>query len=347
MTAVTAESHAGAAERLLGLAMAAKVADLLEALAETGVLDHLAAGPVEVGPLAAALGLDAAFLDVALAQAARFGYVAATAAGGYALTPAARAVTAVLDLERASARWHRSNGSLPKVLRGGGRQDPLDSADAAALRPVYDRALGGVVRMLALNVARHLPMAAGRPLVVDLGGGDGSLAVALHQCRPVRAVVVDRPATQAAFDRRVPEVLRTEVRFQALDLRAPAGLGAVLAAADLVVMSNIVHLLNPAERAAVWHVLATAAMAGEGEGEGAPMRVLVYDQFPGEATAAGAAEGWPGLGDLMVIDWLRCGVRFDLTAAHLAEEAGRCGLRLERIASPLGLPGRLVVLGVP
>lgn len=338
MSAQTVSSTGGVAERLLALAMTAKVADLLDALTEAGVFTRLADGPVACRDLAAALGLHEDFLDVALRLAVRFDYLTCQSDNRYALSEGAQAVTAVLDLERATARWHRDNDSLLKVLRSGDRQDPLDVPDADRLRPVYDRALGGVVRTLALNVARHVPRVE-RPSVVDLGGGDGSLAVALHEHIPVRALVVDRAATQPAFDRRVPMELRDAVRFQPLDLREPEALEVLerVSAVDLVILSNVVHLLNPVERAALWRTLAT----------GGPARVLVYDQFPQGAEDAGdptAANGLPGLGDLMVIDWLRCGVRFDLTAAQLAEEAEGYGLCLERIAQPFGMPGRFVVL---
>ncbi|MCW8199119.1 hypothetical protein D8B23_11950 [Verminephrobacter aporrectodeae subsp. tuberculatae] len=117
----------------------------------------------------------------------------------------------------------------------------------------------------------------------------------------------------------------------AVDLLRPATQAALLAGASLVLMSNVVHLLGEAERATIYGAIRKHA-AG-------PVGLVVYDQFLADAAPA---DGRLTASDLMVVDWLKCGIPFDHTAQRIGEEIVRHGFATS-VRNAVGLPGRFVV----
>jgi hypothetical protein len=198
--------------------------------------------------------------------------------------------------------------------------------DAAALWPVYRRAMAVGARALAPHLVRFGRIAP-RGELVDLGGADGTLAFQLARMVPGLAVtVVDRAVNADAFHARRAELdAPVAARFCAADLQEPGGLGPLLAEAGVIVASNVMHLLAPAQRDRLLAAIHAHAPPG--------CKLLVYDQFVSRDRVDSAS--------CLIVDWLLCGHRFDCSEAEFAAElTGRYAeVRHKRVP---GLPGAMV-----
>ena len=312
----------GNAATLLSAAMAYKKSDAIEALVRMGIAALLDGECKSPDRLAKELALDASALAVLLRFARSVGFLETTSKG-YCLTAAARELLPLLELEARTRTWHTTNDSLTKVLRGDRPQDPMDSEEAEEFRGLYDRALGGLKRAVALELIR-LPEIRSASVLLDLGGGDGSLASELLRLGGVEeAIVVDRAATEASFRQKVSSLSAQtiqRIRFIAADLRAPGSLKSVLGSVDIVLMSNVVHLLDTEARRELWCTFHDSCRD--------EAVIAVYDQFPGDGQGS----------DLMIMDWLRCGSLYDMSAESQMTEMEHYGLkplytRLGRVTS--------------
>jgi hypothetical protein len=235
-------------------------------VAELGVARALAGGPRPVAQLADEVGADADMLHRLLRALASDGVFAEDAAGVFRNTEAS-AVLARGDgwddfAHLFGGVWHRTVGELdasgePTFERLHGRDFWGWLAHHPAERAAFDRAMeqgweSRADRLASLDWR-------GDELVVDVGGGNGSLLVALLERRPgLRGIVFDLPETnrdEAALGERIAFV---EGSF--FD-RVPEG--------EVYVLSTILHDWDD-ERAAA--ILATIGAAAPGRA-----RLIVLD----------------------------------------------------------------------
>lgn len=315
---------------LVSRLMSYKVVDVMDVCDRCGIFDKLTDGPATAEGLSKALDLQPVHLQVLLDFGRRAGLLDRNADGRYGLSKPTRQHLPLIRLELWAKRWHMENDSLFKVLKTGQRCDPMNG-DVSGMRHIYDGAMSEAARLIAVNIARA-PDVDGS-VVVDLGGSDGALGEALLKSKVARHVrVCDRTTAQQGFQRRLqarPDLSET-LCFHSVDLLQPATLVEPLSGASLVLMSNVIHLLAEAERRAVYAAIREHA--------GKRVCLVIYDQFLADREASDADMTAP---DLMVIDWLKCGVPFDHSAAQISEEVSQHGFATT-LKSAAGLPGRFV-----
>ncbi len=334
MTQAGLGARATHAERLLTHVMSYKLVEAVDALVRAKVISVLKeTGARSSIELAQQLELVADHLEPLLGIAVRMGLLERDG-GTFRISTGATPLLALIELELWTRSWHARNDSLFKVLKGAQPQDPM-AGDVSTVRPLYDASLAEFARMLALHLVRDSALRGHH--VVDLGGADGALASHLLRLGAARsAVVVDRESARQGFEtRRAGADAAALMHFVAADLKTLEEVPKLFSEAGLVILSNVAHLLRPEERNTLWRAIAAGVPTG--------CHLLIYDQFPA-LHVEGEREAAPTSSDLMMVDWLRCGVRFDLTAQRMADEIQCHGFVLRQITQAAGLPGRLVCL---
>lgn len=320
----------GGANGLLFWAMAYKMSELLFAADEAGLFAGLA-GKEERERLAARTGWHPKALDSVLEAFARAGIVSLDEQHPRLASGAEKALPLVWA-ERKLAAWHRDNASLERALAGAGGGDPLDAAQPPGFLETFADAMGQAARETALMV-RRLARPSDDAHVVDLGGADGAVAMALAEALPEATFsVVDRDALRGAFDRRLAAStgVARRVRFSSHDLRRPETLAALVAEADLILVLNVLHLLS-------------------GEIIDALLAAIHRDARPGcrlvvrEILADGGGE----LAPLFLVDWLCCGSCFRDDTKALAARLARAGFRPIRDQALPGALDRFLVVEAP
>jgi hypothetical protein len=326
--------HSAAAEtaNVWYWANAYKVSMALFALLEVGAIERLAGVRSTACILARDLGLSPHALDSLLNLLSTAGVLDYNE-GGFALRPAAAALLPLLSLERLLSDKHIRRDSLVSVLRGGSGTDPMAEADAQELWTIYLAAMAVGARTLAPHLVRfgHLDS---QLHLLDLGGADGALGLAIGRLRPgIVVTVVDRPQVERAFQDRITAAgEKDRFRFVANDLRHPDDFPPELWNADTVLLSNVLHLLSAEERQKLLQAVRDHMASGT--------RVLVYDQFLAPDRIIDAT--W-----FMVVDWLLCGYRFDSTEQAFAEELFELGFVTISCRRTPALPGAMVFAKVP
>lgn len=314
----------GRAGRVIYWAMVGKVSDALLTLTELNVLDQFVEAPTTTAAVADRLGLDRraiALLTGLLADAglmSRYGDALALPSDTAGLLP-------FLRLEARLRREHQEHGSLSRAIRGEPGYDPMDGADLE-LRRLYYQAMASSIRSVAAHMVRIGRFPA-TTTFLDLGGGDGALALHLARLVPrSRCVVVDRPQTAPLFAERTTGT-DAEISFLGCDLPHCADWQSVAATTNVVILSNLLHLLDAERRADLLRNLHNALQPNA--------TVIVYDQFIAETGALDASR-------FMVVDWLNCGAHFELNARGCAAEletAGFAAIASHRFDS---LPGAII-----
>jgi hypothetical protein len=186
----------------------------LRVAATLRVADHIARGVQSAAALAGAAGVDTAALERVLSHLLtvdvfsrdELGRYALTARGQYLRDDHPSGLRAVLDLESAIGRADLSFVRLLHSVRSGGPAFPVlfgrpfweDLASDSLRTASYDAQMGADVAAWApLVVAAYDWGSLGH--VIDVGGGDGTLLVALLNAHQgLRGTVLDQPQTAEA-----------------------------------------------------------------------------------------------------------------------------------------------------
>lgn len=322
-----AKAVAAPSTRIWATANVYKLSVVLFALQEVGALAALAERAQTAGELAARLGLDESalvpLLDLLVAHATlrRDG-------PKYLVEPAEARLLPLVALEATRLVGRIQPASVVQTLRGDPPGDPMPSEDSRALWPVYAEAMAVGARSLAPHLARFVRLCAGAA-VLDLGGADGTLARCVGRIvRPLQVTVLDREQMRPEFERAQAggDVESGEFRFVAGDVRDGDVVRKQAGSADVIIASNIMHLLAEDERRAL--LLAIREGAREGT------TLVVYDQF--------VQPGCTDTASYLVVDWLLCGYRFDGSEQDFGEELARAGFGSVRHRRVAGIPGALV-----
>ncbi|GAA2853716.1 class I SAM-dependent methyltransferase [Streptosporangium fragile] len=200
------------------LANGAKAMDVVETALELGVLDVLESAEVTVAELGTRLGLVPSRLYKMLDCLESLGFVRSRSTGDdpfltrytavAGLREAALAVAGPDALERDRDRypWRVLYGSLPEVLRGTlsiPADDfgwPPDETQLAGFERSMAAGLGPFIETFRSHTPRLFGASAFR--LLDVGGGDGTLAAALLPCSPeLRVDVFNLPAAEPLVER--------------------------------------------------------------------------------------------------------------------------------------------------
>jgi hypothetical protein len=121
------------------------------------------------------------------------------------------------------------------------------------------------------------------------------------------------------------------IQFHVADLRQPESFVHLLANADVVNISNVVHLLTIRQRMALYHAVRQHSVPGT--------RFLIYDQFIGNNEPFNATH-------FMTVDWIINGVQFRETPQELCEVLLDLGFSEARFRRFSGLPGAVIAARV-
>lgn len=233
------------------MAMGYSRSRMVGAAARLRIADALSSGERTVEQMASACGADPASLHRLLRALASVGIVTETAPGSFALTPlgeplrrdAPHSVWAavVFWADLLADNWSH----LTECVKTGDTAARVMERAGLASRWSQDPDAGAIFRavMGTAPAAQYAAIATGWDFspwrtVADLGGGGGSLMVAILREFPhLKGMLVDRPASiEAAVPRFESEGLASQCRLIAADL-----LEAVPAGADVYVLQHVLH----------------------------------------------------------------------------------------------------------
>ncbi|QKW35418.1 methyltransferase [Actinomadura sp. NAK00032] len=285
--------------------------------------DHIAAGRRTPAALAAAVDAEPDALGRVMRHLVTAGVLAPEGDGAYGLTELGERLRddhpermrALLDLEGSIGRaelcfvelLHTVRTGEPAFPRRFGRGYWEDLSADAGRAASFDALMGDRLAAEGPAIAAAYPWGdLGR--VVDVGGGNGSLLIALLRAHPeLRGTVVDLAGPVA----RAEEAIAEAGLGDRADARAGSFFDALPAGAGGYVLSGVLHDWDDGEARRILRRCADAA-AGTG-------RVLVVDHVADSRGGAPDTEG-----DLRMLCYVRGRER---TLAELAELAASAGLR--------------------
>jgi hypothetical protein len=304
-----------------------KVSVSIFALNELGVLKLLASGFLTPAQIAAELHLNEELLQPLLELLASAG-IFERSGSGFRAQQGIDTILPLVTMESRLSASHVTASQIAKVVRSGQAANIFQTENIEEYLPVFTSAMRSSARTLAPHLLRFGNLRQARQ-VVDLGGADGSLALALRRVAPHLSVkVVDLPRMQQPFVTQMGEHgAPGAIQFHAADLRQPETFADLLANADVVNISNVVHLLTTRQRTALYHAVRKHSAPGT--------RLLVYDQFIGDHEPFNATH-------FMAVDWVINGVQFRETPQQLCDillGVGFCDAQFRRFP---GLPGAVI-----
>jgi hypothetical protein len=321
-----------AAENIWYWANAYKASIALFALLEVGVLEQLAVRQLSSIDLASMLKLPHNILEPILNLLVAIG-VLDVDHGNFVLSSAVVKMLPLLSLEKILSIKYIQSNKLVHMMQGGEALDPMKEDDVQNLLPVYLAAMAVSARSLAPHLVLFARFSS-YSRILDLGGADGTLALALARLIPYLTVtVVDRPLIESAFWTQVRNEGREECfRFVAGDIRNPKDIRQELANADVTIISNVLHLLSVQERLELLRIICNCMYPGA--------CLLIYDQFISSHNKLDATR-------FMTIDWLLGGYNFEYSEQNFVcqlEELGFTSVLHRRITT---LPGAMIVARIP
>lgn len=309
-------------------ANAYKISFAIFALNELGVLRLVATDYYRARQIADELGLDEALLKPLLELVASVGVLHRE--GDRFRAPQGIEITLpLLAMEGRLSASHITASQVANVVRTGKGADVFHSLDASEYIPIFTIAMRSNARTLAPYLVRFGKLRQCRR-VLDLGGADGSLALALLRLVPHLSIeVIDLPRMGAAFEQNMKENgASSTIQFDVSDLRNPETLARRLETYDVIVISNVVHLLTTSQRIALYREIRRHGLNGG--------TLIVYDQFIDYDSPINATH-------CMSVDWIVNGVQFRETPEECAEILEAHGFYEVRHSRFRGLPGAIVV----
>lgn len=326
-TTVSGETPCALERSIWTWANAYKVSFSIFALNELGVFPLLAAEPLTAGELAARAGLHEELLSPLLELLAAAG-VLTQSPRGFRAQQGIETILPLLAMEARLSASHVTSSQIAGVVRSGRAADIFQKGNVQEYLPVFTAAMRSSARTLAPHLLRFGNLRqCGR--VLDLGGADGSLALALRRVAPhLQIQVVDLPRMREAFESRIRENGASEaIEFHEADLRRPEELTALLGRPEVIVISNVLHLLTTEQRLALYRKVRETASSGA--------RFIIYDQYID-------TEGPLSAGDFMAVDWVINGVRFRETPQQICGILESCGFVGAEFRHFHGLPGAVI-----
>ena len=315
------------ASRALHRAHAAKLSLVLFELVESGAWGRLAQAPATAEQTAAGTGLDPERLEEALDLLVQF-ELALREGNRFSLHSGAANIEPLIRLESELHRALVCDRGLAHWLRGAATADPLDGSPPTERVELYLRGFEAVSERVALGLWR-VGRLADRRRLLDLGGAAGAqAAVFVRLGRELQVTVLDREIMRPFWRKRVKELEdASRIRFAAGDLTRPQELQPLLAAHDVVLLSNVLHLLPQEGRQALCEQILASCRPGT--------RLVVHDLFldtPDQEMAK-----------LMNVDWMLLGARFAMSTQQCADWLQGIGFQIERATTMPGLPSGVVV----
>ncbi len=326
-TAVAAGQPCAFERSIWSWANAYKISFSIFTLNELGVLKFIAQDFHAAGEIAARLGLNEELLQPLLELVASVG-VLQQSGQAFRAPQGIETTLPLLVMESRLSASHVTASQIAQVIRTGKAADIFQGPNVTEYIPVFTAAMRSSARTLAPHLLRFGNLRHCRR-ILDLGGADGSLALALRHLAPHLSIdVVDLPRMQAAFEKNINDYgAGNAIQFHAADLRRPESLGGLLDNVDAIIISNVIHLLTPQERTELYR-----AIRQHGPKDAS---FLVYDQFIDHDAPLNATH-------CMAVDWIINGVQFRETPQQLCKILEAGGFYDTQHRCFRGLPGAVV-----
>lgn len=307
-------------------ANAYKISCSIFALNQLRVLEFIADDFHSIGQIAGHFGLQEELLQPLLELLASVGILLQDG-DKFRAPQGVETILPLLVMEDRLSASHVTASNIANVIRTGKAADIFQSSNVAEYIPVFTAAMRSSARTLAPYLLRFGNIRQCRQ-VLDLGGADGSLALALRHLAPHISIdVVDLPRMQVAFDTNIENHGAGGIKFHASDLRRPETLSRLLSSADVIIISNVIHLLTTQERMQLYRQVREHGLKGGS--------FIVYDQFIDRDAPLNATH-------CMSVDWIINGVHFRETPQECCAILQACGFFDARYRSFRGLPGAVV-----
>ncbi len=193
LDSVAAPKHSCSLESSIwSWANAYKVSFSIFALNELGVLKLVASEFFTPAQIAAELDLNEELLRPLLELLASAGVIHQSG-DGFRAQQGIETILPLLAMESRLSASHVTTSQIAKVVRSGQVADIFQTGNVEEYLPVFTSAMRSSARTLAPHLLRFGSLRQARQ-VVDLGGADGSLALALRRVAPHLSItVVDLP----------------------------------------------------------------------------------------------------------------------------------------------------------
>jgi len=315
-------------ENILMWSMSYKISDALFALLRLGVLEALQKQPFSLDALIAEYHLNKNALNIILTLLVEMELIVYSE-GFYSLPSSVSTIIPVLWMEWHVRSLHASQESLIKALKTGEGYDPIEACGENQVLGNYQSAMANTMRHISLHMFR-LAKLKGSTCFVDLGGADGALSFYLSEFIPeAKFITVDRAQTACYFNQRFL-LKQNKDRFQFVpgDLKKPESLIEWIKKADVIVLSNILHLLAPHNIEEILKII--------GEHSPEDCKIIIYDHFVSNSPNL-------NLNKLMLIDWVNCGTFFNLTVDKCKNLLEKIGFKEITCRDLPGLSGTMLV----
>jgi SAM-dependent methyltransferase len=329
------------AHELLRLLDGYRAVQALYAAAELGLADHLAPGARDADQLARAVGANPESLRRLLRALASLGVVVENAGGDFALAAAGEPLRSnVPGSLRAAVIYYGGRrhwtawGQLLHSVRSGspafGGTSPTSFAEMASRAPeaaqAFNEAMAALSGPVSTAVVAAYDFSAAR-LVVDVGGGHGTLLAAVLAANPhLRGILFDLPAVVAGAHGR----LRIAAVAERCDVVAGDAFAAVPGGGDVYLLEWILHDWSDEQSIALLRNC-RRAIAEDG-------RLLLVERVLPERAEASAAAAPAFFSDL---NMLLLSSGRERTAVEYRELLRRAGFALRRII-PIAAPHSIV-----
>lgn len=238
-------------DRLVNLIRGFRATQTVYVVAKLGLADHLASGPATAADVASEVGADADRLRRTMRLASFYGLFEEIGGDRFQLTPLGRLlVTSAPGSVRPLALMvgeiqYKAWGALLESVRTGtpGFEHAYGApfftylAQHPEVQAVFDAAMSVGVNARPSGLAQVIDFS-GSHVLVDVGGGNGSMAALVLEAHPhLRAVVYDQPHVLEAAE---AYLTRAGLR-ERCELVAGSFFEAVPPEGDVYLLSNIVH----------------------------------------------------------------------------------------------------------
>lgn len=311
--------------QVLSIAEGFFAAQVVFALVELGVFGAIGDGSLSADEVATATDTDRAAMARLLAGGVVAGVIVAEDGDRFRLPPFCRAVLASEDDAGYLGNWianmeylQRSLTGLADAVRSGTRGVDLQgdlSPDGDKSRS-FILAMHDFAALRGIELGRYLDTSAYRSML-DIGCGPGTYSFALGEANPAMALnLMDLPAVlDVAREVQGRFALSNDVRYLPGDARTDA----ITGQHDLVLLSNFLHMLGPAESRSLIARLFDHVNPGGS--------VVIQGQFLDD-TRTGPR--WPVLMDLTLLSMTPHGLNHTAgDAAAWLEEAGYTDIQVE------------------
>jgi len=302
------------------------ISQIVGTLAQLGIPDRLASGPMAAGDVASSIACDAGTTFRLLRASRTVGLVATTSDGRFALTPLGEKLRSDVPGSMRDAAIALTSpghwlpwGRLSDAVREG-RCQTMPALGAGlfeyyANHPAEGSAFTGAMTALSSQVADEVAVVldtSGVKRVVDVGGASGTLIAALLKRNPgLEGIILERPEVVARADAAVTEKgLASRCNVVAGDFFVS------VPEADLFILKSIIHDWDDEQGALI---LSNCARALRPNG-----RVVLVEVVVAEVDRP----SWAPLMDLNMLAVLPGRER---AVGEYRDLLGRAGLRLSRI----------------